>query len=263
MDFGKLSGKLSASFKGVQLSTSTCTQRMTRDTSWALGMLSLILCYHNPNITCYHNLYSKMLLLGNRKQYKYRALRYRIPRQLNLDFCLISDEPEDYDEIADEGITMDYANRVLNADDDMDTDPTANMGMGKTRETDDMSKIGISAAPGGSRTRLSSTASSAGSSVSSFKPASSTLTQLYSTTAKAREAAFPPRVLGGGVDPLPYWRFGALSDDARHHHARHRHIFEATQNISTSFDPKTMHCACCTSMHPVLARAGGGGRVGT
>jgi hypothetical protein len=244
-------GTLSASLKGAHHFTPTNTQMKTRDTSWALGMLSLIF-YHCSR-------YSKTLSLGNRKQYNYRTVRYRTPRHLTLDFWLISDEPEDYDEIADEGITMDYANRVLNADDDMDTDPTTNMGKSKTKETDDMCKTGCSATPGGSRPRLSSTTSSAGSSASSFKPVSSTLTQLYSTTAKGREAAFPPRVLGGGVDPLPYWRFGALSDDARHHLASHRHIFEATQNISTSFDPKTMHCTCCTSMHPVLARAGGGG----
>ncbi len=250
-----LSGKQGVILKGAQLSTSSSTQRRTRDTQRALGMISLTICYNICHATCNRN--------HNRRHYNYRAVRYRSISLLNFDICLFSDEPEDYDEIADEGITMDYANRVLNAEDDMETDPTTHRETGKTSVTDDRSITGTATAPGGSRPRLSSTASSASSSVISFKPVSSTLTQLYSTTAKAREAAFPPRVLGGGVDPLPYWRFGALSDDARHHLAKHRHIFETTQNISTSFDPKTMHCACCTSMHPVLARAGGGGRVGT
>jgi hypothetical protein len=112
----------------------------------------------------------------------------------------ISGEPEDYDEIADDGISLDYANRVLNADDDMDTDATTTTGDNNTKE-EGLTKNDGTTNPGGSsmtRPRLSSTASSASSSASSFRPVSSTLTQLYSTTAKAREAAFPPRVLGGG-----------------------------------------------------------------
>ncbi len=153
-------GTLSASLKGAHHFTPTYTQMRIRDTSLALGMLSLIYCHHS----CY----SKTLSLGNRMRYKNRTTRHRIFRYLTLNFWLVSDEPEDYDEIADESITMDYANRVLNADDDMDTDPTTNMGKSKTKETDDMNKTGCSATPGGSRPRLTSTTSSAGSSASSF-----------------------------------------------------------------------------------------------
>jgi hypothetical protein len=42
----------------------------------------------------HHNLYPKSLSLGhrNRKQYNYRAVRYRTLSQLNFDICLISDE---------------------------------------------------------------------------------------------------------------------------------------------------------------------------
>jgi hypothetical protein len=112
----------------------------------------------------------------------------------------ISGEPEDYDEIADDGISLDYANRVLNADDDMDTDAMTTTAGNATKEEGLTKNVGTTN-PGGTSTtrpRLSSTASSASSSASSFRPISSTLTQLYSTTAKAREAAFPPRVLGGG-----------------------------------------------------------------
>jgi hypothetical protein len=90
---------------------------------------------------------------------------------------------------------------------------------------------------------------------------SETLTSLYYSTAKAREAAAPPRVLGGGADPLPYWRFGALSEDNRHTLAFHRHVFNNTQNISTSFDPKDLTCHGCAVPHPVLVGAGGGGWV--
>ncbi len=122
-------------------------------------------------------------------------------RHLIVIIMPISEEPEDYDEIADDGITMDYANRVLNADDDMDTDAMTTTGKSTTKEKDYINKTDCSTTLGGTSTtrlRLSSTTSSAGSSASSLRPVSSTLTQLYSTTAKAREAAFPPRVLGGG-----------------------------------------------------------------
>jgi hypothetical protein len=51
--------------------------------------------------------------------------------------------------------------------------------------------------------------------------------------------------VGGGVNPLPYWRFGAMSDDPKHHWARHRHIFASTQNINTSSAPKNMRSNRC------------------
>ncbi len=127
----------------------------------------------------------------------------RTPTNITSSRSLItflSGEPEDYDEIADDGISLDYANRVLNADDDMDTDATTTSAANATKE-EGHTKTDHIINPGGTTTtrpRLSSTASSASSNASSFRNSSSTLTQLYSTTAKAREAAFPPRVLGGG-----------------------------------------------------------------
>jgi hypothetical protein len=137
------SGTLSATFYGALCITPAGKHMKTRHTSLALGMNSHIYFrHHNSSSTRY----SKILSLGNLKQDKNRTVQYRIFRHLILIILLISDEPEDYDEIADEGITMDYANRVLNADDDMDTG------------------------------RLSSTTSSAGSSARSIRPVSSTLT---------------------------------------------------------------------------------------
>jgi hypothetical protein len=91
---------------------------------------------------------------------------------------------------------------------------------------------------------------------------SDSLMPIYSTTAQAREAALPARVLGGGADTLSFWRFGVLSDDNRHHLAYHRHIFDTSQNISTSFDPKSFICTVCPVPHAVLVGAGGGGGDG-
>jgi hypothetical protein len=102
------------------------------------------------------------------------------------------------------------------------------------------------------RQRLDSTASS----LASLKK-SDTLSPLYYTTARARESSTPSRVLGGGNDPLSYWRFGALPDDNRHQFASHRHVFDSTQNISTSFDSKKFTCTVCSVPHAILGGAGG------
>jgi hypothetical protein len=95
------------------------------------------------------------------------------------------------------------------------------------------------------------------STTSASRLTSSFLHALYYSTQTTRTSAFPARILGGGLDPLPYNRFGDLLGDPRHHLATHRHLFESTQNISTSFDPKSMHCNSCTSPHPVLWSGGG------
>jgi hypothetical protein len=129
----------------------------------------------------------------------------------------------------------------LNDDDFGDTDATR---AGKKGNEEDAPRL-----------RLDSTASS----VASIKK-SDTLSPLYYTTARARESSMPARVLGGGNDPLPYWRFGALPDDNRHQLASHRHVFESTLNISTSFDPKKFICTVCSVPHAVLGGAGGGAR---
>ncbi len=138
-------------------------------------------------------------------------------------------------------VTMEDVNRILNInDDDLDDSNTTRAG---TKSKEDETP----------RIRLDSTASS----LASLKK-SDTLSPLYYTTARARESSMPSRVLGGGNDPLSYWRFGALPDDNRHQLASHRHIFDSTQNISTSFDPKKFICTVCSVPHAILGGAGGG-----
>jgi hypothetical protein len=182
----------------------------------------------------------------------------------------------DYDDLvrdSQEDVTMEDANRILNEEDEPEiTDRNKCTGTKPSERKNEMGgetsanpKIrpvpkradygeGEVKAPNLPRTRLDSVASNA----SSTPAKSDTLPSLYFSTAKAREAAAPPRVLGGGVDPSQYWRFGALSDDIRHNQSFHRHLYETTQNISTSFDPKDLTCHACAAPHPVLARAGGG-----
>jgi hypothetical protein len=155
---------------------------------------------------------------------------------------------------------MEDANRILNEDDDQPegaasgqagTGASAGMGANTTKESCSDRRRLENIVPFRSRT------DSSVSSLSGTPRKSETLTSLYSSTAKAREAAAPPRVLGGSTDPLPYWHFGALSDNNRHNLAFHRHVFNNTQNISTSFDPKDLTCHVCAVPHPILARAGG------
>jgi hypothetical protein len=58
-------------------------------------------------------------------------------------------------------------------------------------------------------------------------------------------------------------RLGTLFSDERRGVAHHRSVFETKQNISFSFDPKTLVCASCLGRggHPV-GGGGGGGEAG-
>jgi hypothetical protein len=198
-----------------------------------------------------------------------------------LFLCLYANDPmcagslPDYDDLvrdSQEDVTMEDANRMLNEEDEPEItvrdkcsgSKTSDLKIEKRGETGANPKIrpvpkradcgeGEMSAPNLPRSRLDSAASN----VSSMPTKSDTLPSLYFSTAKAREAAAPPRMLGGGNDPSQYWRFGALSDDTRHSQAFHRHLYETTQNISTSFDPKDLTCHACVAPHPLLARAGG------
>jgi hypothetical protein len=187
----------------------------------------------------------------------HQAIR-KIARLLLLinTFFLFTAEPLDYDELAGTDfpadpmisamdtsqVTMEDANRILNLNDD-------EMDDANTTRTGAESKDERNSTP---RQRLDSTASS----LASLKK-SDTLSPLYYTTARARESSTPSRVLGGGNDPLSYWRFGALPDDNRHQFASHRHVFDSTQNISTSFDSKKFTCTVCSVPHAILGGAGG------
>jgi hypothetical protein len=155
---------------------------------------------------------------------------------------------------------MEDANRILNEDNEQPegvasgqagSRASAGMGASTTKEICSDPKRLENNMPFRSRT------DSSASSLTGTPRKSETLISLYFSTAKAREAAAPPWVLGGGRDPLPYWRFSALSDDNRHNLAFHRHVFNNTQNISTSFDPKDLTCHVCVVPHPILARVGG------
>jgi hypothetical protein len=197
--------------------------------------------------------------------YKLLSLFYSCLLSLTqiLSLILGTESLADYDDLVredPEDVTMEDANRILNEDDDQPegaassrdgTGPSAAVEASKTKEhCGDRSSIENNVP---FRNRTDSTVSS----LSGIPRKSDTLTSLYFSTAKAREAAAPPRVLGGGADPLPYWRFGALFEDNRHVLAFHRHVFNNTQNISTSFDPKDLTCHVCAAPHPVLVRAGG------
>jgi hypothetical protein len=85
---------------------------------------------------------------------------------------------------------------------------------------------------------------------------------LYHSLSKARVAVSPP-ACWGEAGPLGVLAFGRTSDDPRHLHAEHHHIFDTLQNISTtSFDPKQMHCNNCIYRHHVLTRGGDSGSEG-
>jgi hypothetical protein len=84
---------------------------------------------------------------------------------------------------------------------------------------------------------------------------------LYHSLSKARVAVSPP-ACWGVADPLGVLAFGRLSDDPRHLHAEHHHIVDTTQNITTSFDSKQMHCNNCTYQHHILTRGRDSGSEG-
>jgi hypothetical protein len=136
---------------------------------------------------------------------------------LNFFFVLGTESLADYDDLVredPEDVTMEDANRILNEDDDQPegaassqdgTGSSDGVGANKTKEPCSDRRSLENNVPFRNRT------DSSVSSLSGTPRKSDTLTSLYFSTAKAREAAAPPRVLGGGTDPLPYWRFGALS----------------------------------------------------
>jgi hypothetical protein len=193
-----------------------------------------------------------------------------------LKFSNIPDEPRDYDELAEDDdahaggsgsqdVNMEDADAILNED---DTDPAPTSPGSALQSSQGCSSelpsnrrasfLGTRATPSGETPSLQQHARCySTSSSTTARLASSSMPALYFSTQMARASAFPARILGGGLDPLPYGRFGDLSGDPRHHLATHRHIFENSQNISTSFDPKTMHCNACASPHPVLWPGGG------
>ncbi len=191
-------------------------------------------------------------------------------------FSNFSDEPRDYDELAEDedahaggsgsqDVNMEDTDAILNED---DTDPaptspghaiqTGQAGGSTDLPPNSRAQLGTRTTPPDAtpsphrHARSYSTSSS-----TTARLTSSGMPALYFSTQMARTSAFPARILGGGQDPLPYGRFGDLSGDPRHHLASHRHIFENSQNISTSFDPKNMHCNTCASPHPVLWPGGG------
>jgi hypothetical protein len=200
---------------------------------------------------------------------------------LKLIFLFILGEPRDYDELAEDDethaggtgsqdVNMEDANAILN-DDDTDprtTFPTSalysHQGSSEHPSGRRAAISGIRASPSGETPYQPqhSRSYSTSSSTTTSRLASSGMPALYFSTQMARTSAFPARILGGGQDPLPYSRFGDLSGDPRHHLASHRYLSESTQNISTLFDPKTMHCNSCASPHPVLWPGGGTGSEG-
>jgi hypothetical protein len=171
------------------------------------------------------------------------------------DFMCAGSLP-DYDDLvrdSQEDVTMEDANRMLNEEDEPEiTDrdkcsgsKTSDLKIEKKGEMGANPKIrpvpkradcgeGEMSAPNLPRSRLDSAASN----VSSMPTKSDTLPSLYFSTAKAREAAAPPRVLGGGNDPSQYWRFGALSDDTRHNQAFHRHLYESPRTSALRSTPR-------------------------
>jgi hypothetical protein len=112
---------------------------------------------------------------------------------------LVREDPED--------VTMEDANRILNEDDEQlegaassrdGTGPSVAAGVCRTRE------IGGDRGSEENKVPFRNRTDSSVSGFSGTARKSDILTSLYYTTAKAREAAALPRVLGGGVDPLPY-----------------------------------------------------------
>jgi hypothetical protein len=72
----------------------------------------------------------------------------------------------------------------------------------------------------------------------------------------------PGTPLGAAV--LPFGPIGSFANkgDKRHNLSVHRHDHATLRNISTSFDPNTLHCKACQGGHQVLRRTIEGSDVG-
>jgi hypothetical protein len=218
----------------------------------------------NKNILLNQSLYHNYALFFYGIKACNRSINYANTLYRALLFC--PDSPADYDELAEEeteetggdamktgyGVTDEDADAILN-EDDMDTCPPGPSSFRTPASETPASTTG--AAQDISHTSLRYRTESTGSGSSTAKAGNSKLSSLYFSTQMARNSAIPPRVLGSGSDPLNFDRFGDLSGDPRHHLATHRHIFDSTQNISTSFDPAKMHCNSCTTPHAMLCGA--------
>jgi hypothetical protein len=138
---------------------------------------------------------------------------------LHFKYMIFLGEPADYDELVSmdaadatdspdpHHVSMEEADRILN-DDKMDVASSSGDPGSPSPTTSNPQTLISWVSNHAAQPRLDSTASSLASSRKY-----DTLPALYHSTAKAREAAFPPHMLGGGIDPLSYWRFGALPDD--------------------------------------------------